>query len=242
MRTTFSIVIPVHGDRDGRRPITSVYGQQYPRNLYEVIIVEDDNARSFVPNGMPNFKIATHHDQRLERAISRTEGMEEAKKDWIIWLDSDDELVSTTLYNLDYWIRKCPEYKLFHWGGIVYWEAKTWDEKDYEPRTTIRPTPDLPDGDPGMGFFPTGLVAAGHFCLRRELFMELGGLPKETSPYEFADRGAEEFPELRKMMEERGVDTLGNPWGDDFLYYYKLTRKYKSKGLPLHLYIQHVRR
>ena len=72
--------------------------------------------------------------------------------------------------------------------------------------------------------------------------MELGGLPKETSPYEFAKRGAEEFPELGVMMKERNVDTLGNPFGDDYYYYYKLTRSYKSKALPLNLYIQHIRR
>jgi len=156
--------------------------------------------------------------------------------------NSDDELISSTLYNLDYWIRRCPGYKIFHYGGIVYWEPKTFDEHNYEPRTTIRPTPDIPDGEPGMGYFETGKVATGHFVFRREIFEELGGMPQQMSPYVFADECAREFPEFREMMGRRKVDTLGNPWGCDFFYFYKITRKYKSKALPLNLYLQHVRR
>ena len=240
MRSTFSIIIPIHGKRDGRTPITSVLIQKYPKDLVEILVVEDDNAKCFLPE-----LVISHHDQRLERNISRNEGMERAKNDWIIWLDSDDEFISTALYNLDYYIRKFPEFKIFHWGGVVYWEPKTWDEENYEPRTTIRPTPEIPEnpgGDVGMGFFPTGMIASGHFCFRRELLEELGGLPHTTSPYELAKMAAKEFPEFQTMMDNRGVDTLGNPHGDDYYFFYKLTRKHKSKALPLKLYLQHVRR
>lgn len=239
-RSSFSIVIPIHGDRNGFRPISSILNQYdywLRKDNCEIVVVEDDNAHCYLP-----WYIAKHHDQRLERAISRTEGMEATKNDWIIWLDSDDELVSTALYNLDYWIRKCPEYKIFHWGGIVYWEPNAWDEEDYEPRTTIRPTPDIPDGDPGMGYFDCGLIAAGHFCFHRSLLDEFEPLPQEMSPYIFADKMAERFPEFKEMMKRRNVDTLGNPWGDDHAFFYMITRKYKSKGLPLHLYLQHIRR
>lgn len=239
-RQSFSIVIPVHGERTGDEAIKSVLNQRYPQEKVEIIVIEDDNAKCNFP-----MYVAHHHDQRLERCISRNEGMSASRNDWIIWLDSDDELMTTTLYNLDYYIRRFPEFKIFHYGGVVYWEAKTWDEEDYDPRTSIRPTPDIPEnpgGDVGMGFFPTGQIAAGHFCFRRELFEELGGLPNTSSPYEFAEIAAEEFPEFKDMMASRNVDTLGNPWGDDYYFYYKLTRKNKSKALPLNLYIQHVRR
>jgi len=237
MRSSFSIVIPIHGERNGLVPIRSIYNQKYPEESVEVCVVEDDNA-----NCLFSGPVVAHHDVRLERAISRTEGMAAAKNDWIIWLDSDDELISTTLYNLDYCIRKYPEYKIFHYGGVVYWEPKEWNEENYDPRTTVRPTPDIPDGDPGMGYFDCGKIAAGHFCFHRSLLDEITPLPQETSPYIFADKGAEEFPEMREMMLRRGVDSLGNPWGDDHLFFYKLTRKYKSKPLDLLLYCQHVRR
>ena len=237
-RSSFSIVIPIHGKRDGRIPIWSLLNQRYPRELFEILVIEDDNAKCCIPT----FVVA-HHDQRLERAISRNEGMKAATNDWVIWLDSDDELVSTALYNLDYWIRKCPAYKIFHYGGIVFWEPNIWDEKDYEPRTSIRPTPNLEEDEKGMKPFKTGLIAAGHFCFKREIFEELGGLPKEMSPYVLADKAKEEFPEFKDPKSPFYlVDTLGNPWGDDYYFFYKITRKYKSKGLPLNLYIQHVRR
>ena len=244
MKNSFSIIIPIHGSRKGTRPLLSLIGQYgNPDNDFEVLVVEDDNSHLDENyKHFPMVKIVSHHDQRLERAISTNEGLAAAAKDWIIFLDSDDELLSTALYDLDYCINKYPEYKIFHYGGIVMWEPKTSDEVDYNPQTTIRSTPDLPDGDPGMGYFETGLVGNGHFCFKRELYQELGGFPNECSPYELAKRGVEEFPELGEMMKRRNVDTLGNPWGQDFLYMYKLTRKYKSKALPLLLYLQHIRR
>ena len=237
--TSFSIIIPIHGSRTGERPISSLINQ-YGNPDYEVLVVEDDNAKLKV---VPDFvKIVKHHDQRLERAISTNEGLAAATKEWVIFLDSDDELISTALYDLTHAINRFPDYKIFHYGGIVMWEPKTVDELDYDSRTTIRQTPDLPDGNPGMGYFETGLVASGHFCFKRELYTELGGFPPEMSPYAFADRAAEEFPEMREMMIRRNVDSIGNPFGQDYYYIYKLTRKYKSKALPLYLYIQHIRR
>jgi len=240
VRSSFSIITPIHGERTGRLPVTSVLNQRYPKDLYEMVVVCDDNARLELP--FDQVRMAAVHDDRFERCISRNEGMAAAKNDWIIWLDSDDELLSTTLYNLDYWIRKCPEYKMFHYGGVVYWEPNAWDEPDYDPRTTIRPTPQLEEDEEGMKPFKTGLIAAGHFCFHRSIYEDLGGL-HTTSPYDMADIAKEEFPEMADEDNELYlVDTLGNPWGDDYYLAYKYTRKYKSKGLPLNLYLQHVRR
>lgn len=241
MNNTFSIVVPIHGERSGEIAIKSLLNQQrISRTQYEIIVVNDGGKNGDYARLQADKYI--EHPDRFERAISLNDGMLLAENDWILHLDSDDEFISTTLYNLDYCVTKYPEYKLFHWGGIVQWEPKAEDEPDYDPRTTIRPTPELPDGEPGMGFFPTGLIASGHFMFHKSVYQELGGYPAEMSPYIFADKAAEEFPELRTMMEERHVDSLGNPWGNDFYIYYKYTRKYKGKALPLNLYLQHIRR
>src|SRR3990167_3671806 len=159
-KNSFSIIIPVHEQRDDWIAVSSILRQKYPEDLVEIVVIEDANAISSVRkyNNLPHVTIK-HHDQRLERAISRNEGMELSTKDWILWLDSDDELISTTLYDLDYWIRKEPDYKIFHWGGIVYWEPKTWDEEGYEPRTSIRPTAELEEYKVGMKPFKTGKAA-----------------------------------------------------------------------------------
>jgi len=242
-RSTFSIVVPIHGTRDGKVALRSVLSQNYPEDLIELLVVCDDKAEPYYPEIGGMLKVVTTHPERYERCISRNEGMMAAKNDWIIWLDSDDELVSTALYDLDYCIRHNVHYKIFHWGGIVYWEPKTWDEPGYDPRTSIRPTPNLEEDVVGMKPFKTGLVAAGHFCFQRKLLDEVGGLIHTTSPYEMAEKAKEEFPEFADPENELYlVDTLGNPWGDDYYMMYKLTRKYKSRGLPLNLYIQHVRR
>jgi glycosyltransferase involved in cell wall biosynthesis len=234
-RSTFSIIIPIHGDRNGSVPLSSLERQNYPTGDIEVVVIEDDNAK-MVPSVLVNTVI--HHDIRKERWISRTEGMEAAKNDWFWWLDSDDELLSSSLYLMDYYIRKYPEYKVFHFGGVVYWEPRTWDEKDYDPRTTIRPTPNIKEAEVGMEQFKSGVIASGHFVFHRSVFEDIGGLPKTSSPYEASDIAKEEFPEFKEWF----VDTLGNPHGDDYYYFYKMTRKYKSKPLPLNLYLQHVRR
>lgn len=83
-------------------------------------------------------------------------------------------------------------------------------------------------------------------------------IPEEVNPYQFAaaslfpyklNREEDEFKydntENPETMFQDGVkrhgSSLGNPWGDDFLQFYLLTRDNHSKPLDVLLYIQYPR-
>ena len=70
-----------------------------------------------------------------------------------------------------------------------------------------------------------------------------------NTPYDFAGYYQLEFPELRQyfMVDHEAepdgkiIKELGNPWGQDFLLFYKYTRKYHSRPIKEYLYIVNPR-
>ncbi len=53
-----------------------------------------------------------------------------------------------------------------------------------------------------------------------------------------------EFPEIKPLYWNKGkksYDSLGNPWGEDWYYFYKITRKCESKYLDIAPYYVHSR-
>lgn len=258
--STFSIVIPcysgsIHNEQHDRsktiqRAVKSVLNQQYPN--WELIIVDDGCADGVTPVILDRLaamddRIRVIHKNNEARAIARNRGMEEAKNDWICWLDSDDEYCSHYLRELNQAIKDFPDYKIFNFGSLVNFQ---------DHHTQIRPvfTP-AEEGD-GHEWFRSGGIGAGSFIFRRDLWQENQDkyrIPDEVNPYQFA--ATSRFP-MRFNADEPYVDdpttafddgvyrhglSLGNPWGDDFLQFYLLTRDNRSKPLEVLLYNQFVR-
>lgn len=264
----FSIVLPVYSETSplqggtdihyrgsrAQRAIKSIINQQFPD--WELIIVEDGCADDVTPELLDRIaatdeRITVIHQVNQNRAIARNNGMAAATGDWICWLDSDDEYSTHYLRELDAAIEDFPDYKIFNFGSLLYWE---------DHHSTTRPvfTPVI-EGD-GHEWFRSGHIGTGSFIFRRNLWMSdiKYRIPDEVNAYQFA--AASKF-DLRLNREEdefrydntenpdealsdgvyRHGTSLGNPWGDDFLQFYLLTRDNPSKPLDVLLYIQYPR-
>lgn len=260
----FSIIIPVYSHTDPnitdaeqrhfrgktvQRAIKSVIAQQFPD--WELILVDDGITDSTVQildkfaESDPRIKVI--HQENQNRAIARNAGMDYAAGEWLCWLDSDDEYSTHYLRELHQATLDFPEYQIFNFGSIIHFpDHHTATRRVFEP---------MIEGD-GHEYFRSGHIGAGSFIFRRDLWVSKGGqyrIPDEVNPYQFA--AASKF-DMRYPANQPDIDnpagaftdgvyrhglSLGNPWGDDFLQFYLLTRDNHSKPLDVLLYIQYPR-
>jgi len=247
-KNEFSIILPVSSNQiNSRKPgllgaVDSILRQTYPH--WELIIV-DDGCRDEIPQLADDFAEkdkrirVIHHPENLQRVVSRNDGMKMATKDWICWLDSDDEYLKTYLEVLNsYMTEDFPGYMCYHFGATIIRMGFQSVRESYEI---------LEEGG-GMAKFPSGHIGAGSFVFHKECLEKVGYLPEAINPYLFADMAKNESPEIIEWYgpiptnKVPASKTLGNPWGEDWYMFYKITRKYKSKCLPIAPYIQFVRR
>ena len=242
-QNTFSIVMPTC-ERPNLtiRAIQSIQGQFYQN--WELIVVED-GSRAEVKGHIQDYiekqndvriKLI-HHDVRMQRLVARNTGIKAAQNDWMCHIDSDDEYLRTYLNSLNWAINEYPDYDIFHFGALVctlrnYRLRESSEIKELE-------------NELGMEKFKSGVINLGSFIYKRKLHDEIGYFPEFGSPYKFSDFAKDEMPECLdwygpKYME--GGKELGNPWGDDWYLFYKLTRKHKSKDLPFYTYLHYIRR
>lgn len=262
----FSIILPVYSEVEAlqmgsagqrhfrgntvQRAIKSILNQQFPD--WELIIVDDGCADNLTPDILDKFanqdeRIKVFHKENKNRAIARNFGMERATGEWICWLDSDDEYSTHYLRELDRAIQDFPEYNVFNFGSIIYFpDHRTEIREAFKPKE---------EGD-GHEWFRSGHIGCGSFIFKRLLWadnQEKYRIPDEETPYHFAS--SSKF-DMRFTDDEPYIDnptgafsdgvyrhglSLGNPWGDDFLQFYNLTRDNKSKPLDVLLYIQYPR-
>lgn len=233
----FSVIIPVHYNPRHPHPrlkwlnraVTSVINQAYQE--FEIIIVDDGcepRAKTILPKHS-KVKIV-ELGKNMGRLIARNRGMEAAQGEWFCWLDSDDTYTPIYLECVNEAINLYPDYKVFNFGTIIF-------HKDYG--VSIRPTFSPKELEVGHEPFGSGKIGTGSFVFHREVWEDVGGLPDTSGLWTFAEMGKKQFPELEKFFP--GGREFGNPWGDDFYYFYKITRKYHSKPLKTALYQQHVK-
>lgn len=252
----FSICTPVTLDKDHidnlRMPryemflrcANSVFGQTF--DDFEWIIADDIS-------NPPIEEILEKHDswwkprglkvkivrlkEKSGRITARNAAMEAASGDWLCWLDADDEYSSVYLQAINDATRIYPEYKIFNFDHLIF---------HYKYDVSIRKFIDM--GIQGDTPFGSGVVGAGSFVFHRDVYKEIGSIP-DKGLWDFAECAFKEFPEIREFFVKARDDegnptqwnTLGNPWGEDYYYFYKMTRKFKSKHLDTALYYVHSR-
>src|SRR3990167_2036636 len=243
---SFSIVVP-SCERPNLtiRCINTLLDQAYDGD-FEIILVED-GSRDEVKQKLDNYVESInddsklriiHHEKRMQRLVARNTGIKNATKEWITHVDSDDQLIRCALDNYNWAINEYPEYEVFNYGAIVH------RLKRHELRHPI----EFKDDESGQYVtekFKSGLIGMGSFFYKRSLHDEVGLYPEVGSPYKFSDWAKDEFPECLEWYGPKYLDggkEMGNPWGDDWLLFYLLTRNHKSKCLPLYTYHQFVRR
>lgn len=259
----FSVIIPVYSHFDPEQPdaeqrhyrakqvqraIKSIINQQYPD--WELIIVEDgctDNTPEILDKfAESDSRIHVIHQENQNRAIARNKGMEAAEGEWICWLDSDDEYSTHYLREIDIATKDFPDYKIFNFGSIIHFP---------DHHTAIRSVYCPAIEGEGHEYFRSGNIGCGSFVFRRDLWASdtKYRIPDEVNPYQFAASSLfnMRYPDNQPDIENpqgafsdgvyRHGLSLGNPWGDDFLQFYKLTRDNHSKPLDVLLYVQYPR-
>lgn len=235
-----------------QRAIKSILNQQFTD--WELIIVNDGCVDDITPAILDKFaandahqRIKVFHKVNENRAIGFNYGTERATGDWICYLDSDDEYSTHYLREMNQAITDFPDHKVFNHGALIYWP---------DHHSSIRPvfTP-AEEGD-GHEWFRSGQIGMGSFVFSRELWQNNQAkyrIPDEANPYQFAAtsrfpmRFPADQPDIENPAEafQDGVYrhglSLGNPWGNDALQFYLLTRDNRSKPLDVLLYIQYPR-
>lgn len=243
MENSFSIIIPTCNRRHiAQRAIESALSQLYTGD-WEVIVVDDgsdDGTKEMLDEWAlkePRLKVI-HHPGRIQRLAARNTGIKAATKDWLCHLDSDDEYLRSYLASANSFINNNPDYKCFHGGHLVCRLNR------YE----LRPTFQLEEANEfgeANARFKSGKIGLGMFFYKRELHDEIGYFFETGSPYKFSDHVKEEFPEMIEWFGPKYMDggrEIGNPWGEDYYLFYKITRKHKSLSVPMYCYINYIRR
>jgi glycosyltransferase involved in cell wall biosynthesis len=266
----FSIVLPVYSELEPKqagasgqthfrgktvqRAIKSVMAQQFKD--WELIIVDDGCVDNITPRILDAFadmdkRIKVIHKENENRAIARNTGMDAATGEWLCWLDSDDEYTTHYLRQLDKATKEFPEYKIFNFRTIYQWpDYNTQINNLFEPAVEGK----------GHEWFRAGHITCGGFIFKRELWAsdKKYRIPDEASPFSFAaeskfpyrltreeDQWKYDNTENPDGMFQDGVfrqgSSLGNPWGDDALQLYLLTRDNLTKPLNCALYITYPR-
>lgn len=126
-----SVIIPSYGRVDSlRRAIKSVLNQTYKN--FEILIIDDNASQTMakeidtIANSFNDVRIRVIHNNRnLGGALTRNVGIENAKGEYIAFLDDDDQYLPTRLekqYNL---MEKSNDPKL----ALVYCWTKSIDEQ-----------------------------------------------------------------------------------------------------------------
>lgn len=266
----FSVIVPIYSSLDPTEPssggvrhfraktvqraIKSIINQQFKD--WELILVDDGCTDGVTPQILDKFaasdkRIKVIHKINENRAIARNQGMEKATGEWICWLDCDDEYSTHYMRCLDKAIKEEPDYNIFNFGSLVY---------HADNRSTIRETFHPTREGSGHAWFRSGAIGSGSFIFKRGLWASdpKYRIPDEVNPYHFAaqsrfpwrlsreeDQYKYDNTENPEEMFQDGVyrlgSSLGNPWGDDFLQFYLLTRDNWSNPLDVLLYIEYKR-
>lgn len=241
----FSIVIPTYNRRaELYRALRSVANQAV--GGWECIVVDDASRPGFEAQPVVQWmqdsrfrliRLAEHS----ERVIATNAGLDAAQGEWLCLLDSDDEYAVHYLEAVSGLMADHPEARCFNFGAVVHWRYRKDDEIRYS-RTTLRPVFQPRWLGESHEEFKSGGIGNGSFVFHREVWGNIERLPEAKNCYDL-HRMATDVHHLYPVDENdpHGGQTLGNPWGQDWLLFHRITRKYRSIPSDVCLYVQHVR-
>lgn len=217
------------------------------RHSYEIVVVNDastdgtaDHLKKWQKKLPYNLTVLNFKDH-LERVYAWNAGMLQAQGEWIVMLDSDDELASHFKQAFEDMIEMNPTAKVFNWGSMRQWKNK--DGRYY--RTDFVPPFKLALAEDGKAeLFKSGKICSGGFAFKKECLNTIGYYPEAKDPYTLGKWFLNEYKELQELwtMPDGKLKTdLGNPWGQDYILFYMLTRRWMPVTTEQYLHYVHIR-
>lgn len=177
MEPKFSIIIPVYNAAATLAgAVESIAAQQGPVD-WECILINDgstDTSPALCDSLMEKYPwVRAIHTPNGGPSAARNRGIEAAKGEWLLFLDSDDEWPADTLQNLRPWLERCPS---------VSWFVGDFREMtpEGELRPPVRGWQSLSEiSGPTFAarverFKAIGTMAVWQYCVRRSLVLESG--------------------------------------------------------------------
>ncbi|MBU0694168.1 MAG: glycosyltransferase [Candidatus Omnitrophica bacterium] len=131
----FSVIIPTYNRKDFLKvAIDSVLCQTFEN--FELIIVDDgstDGTENLVTN-YKDIRINYIHQKHKGVSSARNKGITNAQGKFISFLDSDDRFRKEKLETTSRYIKKYPQYKIFHTEEIWYRNGKLLPQKIYHKK------------------------------------------------------------------------------------------------------------
>lgn len=201
---TFSLIIPTFRRPDAvRRTLAAVEDLDYPRDRWEVIVVDDgsgDDTPAAVAEAMPAARFISQENSGA--AAARNRGADDAQNEVLVFLD-DDMIVAP-----DHLLRHEEAHRRFdpclvngHWE----FEEQLLSQLQQTPFGRFRLEVEqwvkdgLPMADLGEGFASPPLMTACNLSIARAAFVSLGGFDES-----FAAAGAED-QELSVRARQAGL-------------------------------------
>ncbi len=136
-KTFFSVVIPTYNRLDFLKvAIESVLGQSLQD--YQLIIIDDgscDKTKELIKN-YSHPRLEYYYQKNQGPAAARNLGITKALGEYICFLDSDDRFKADKLEITYNYIRKNPEYKIFHTEEIWYRNGCLLPQKKHHQKPT----------------------------------------------------------------------------------------------------------
>lgn len=185
----FSVIITTY-NRKNFLPIAieSVLRQTYPD--FELLIVDDgstDGTRSFC-NHLTDKRLRYIHQTHKGVVYARNRGVKEAKSTYICFLDSDDRFMQQKLEVTYKYIKKYPDYKIFHTEELWYRNGTILPQKKYHKK---------PDGYVFEEALKKCCISISCACIDKGIFEEIGLFDeklKACEDYEFWLRVTAKYP------------------------------------------------
>lgn len=161
-----SVIVPVYNDYRIASCISSLLLQDYPRELYEIIVV-DNNSVASIKEIIQRFPVRYLREERQGSYFARNRGLEVATGDIAAFIDADCIADPAWLNNL---VRGFEDQRVGGIGGkILKLHPKTWVQAAAEDLAEQQVSPQ------SLPFFPATYIVTANAAYRMSSLGELGG-------------------------------------------------------------------
>lgn len=158
MGVFFSVIIPLYNsEKTLKRAVDSVFSQTFQN--WELILINDgstDGSGQIAKTFLDHSRVSYFYQDNLGVCSARNEGAKRSVGDWLIFLDSDDELFKDSIFNFySESIRQKENVDL------ILSSYKLINKTSSEIRSTAR----IP----------------GSYCIKKNVFLEIGGFDEKMT-------------------------------------------------------------